>query len=163
SNVTRLALPRLTDADSAALIASMIGTRTIADALRRRIVNQAQGNPFFLEELTSTLLDGSAEETSVPTTIQAVLAARIDQLAAADKALLQIAAVIDTPVPDELLRAASDAAAEEIDPSLRRLESAELLYPVESAGGLEHHFRHALTQNVAYGSLLSSTRRALHE
>src|SRR5262249_1603264 len=130
---------------------------------RRRIVNQAQGNPFFLEELTSNLLDGNPDDTSVPTTIQAVLAARIDQLVPADKALLQIAAVIDTPVADELLRAASDAAAEEIDVSLRRLESAELLFPVESARGLEHHFKHALTQNVAYGSLLSSIRRALHE
>jgi DNA-binding winged helix-turn-helix (wHTH) protein len=162
SSVTRLALPRLNDADSAEVVASVAG-RAAHEALRRRIVNNAQGNPFFLEELTWSLLEAGAPETEVPTTIQAVLAARIDQLAPEDKALLQTAAVIDTPVADALLHAASAAPAAVIEAGLRRLEAAELLYPVESAAGIEHHFKHALTQDVAYGSLLSSTRRELHK
>jgi DNA-binding winged helix-turn-helix (wHTH) protein len=161
STVTRLALPRLNDADSAAIVASVLGDRAPAEAFQRRVVNHAQGNPFFLEELTWNLLESRAD--AVPTTIQAVLAARIDQLAPGDKLLLQTAAVIDTPVPHALLCAASAGVAEDVEAGLRRLESAELLHPVERPGGLAHHFRHALTQNVAYASLLSSTRRELHK
>ena len=163
SSVTQLALPRLNDSDSAALVDSL---RTIvpgsADATRS-IISHAQGNPFFLEELTFNLAEkDDLEAAAVPTTVQAVLASRIDQLQGADKAVLQLAAVIGTPVPRDLLSAVAELDPSDLDRRIDNLEDAEFLFEEYGNSGRVYQFRHALTRDVAYQSLLSSARRECH-
>lgn len=161
SHVTQLALPRLNDADSTVLIGSLAMELPDAPEIRRRIVNNAQGNPFFLEELTFNLADGEGLASGgVPTTVQAVLASRIDQLEPNDKVLLQTAAVIGTGAPHELLEAVD--ADLDIGASIARLERAEFLFEDPTSVKRQYMFKHALTRDVAYQSLLSEVRRERH-
>ena len=98
----------------------------------------------------------------VPATVQAILAARIDRLAAQDKQLLQTAAVIGKDVPYALLAAIADAPEDELRQRLATLQAAEFVYEASLFPDLEYTFKHALTHEVAYGSLLHERRRALH-
>src|SRR2546422_2602091 len=98
----------------------------------------------------------------VPATVQAVLAARIDRLPPEDKHLLQTATVIGTDVPFALLRAISDMPEAALHRGLARLQAAEFLYETCLFPEPEYTFKHALTHEVAYGSLLLERRRVLH-
>ena len=102
------------------------------------------------------------ESTQVPATVQAVLAARIDRLAPEDKRLLQSAAVIGKDVPYPLLQAIAELPEDALRQGLARLQAAEFLYETSLFPDLEYTFKHALTHEVAYGSLLQERRRALH-
>jgi tetratricopeptide (TPR) repeat protein len=140
--------------------------------------NQArtEGNPFFLEESVRTLVEtGVLVGTSgayrltqalptiqVPATVQAVLAARIDRLPPEEKRLLQTAAVIGTEVPLPLLQAIAEMLEEVLQRSLARLQAAEFLYETQLFPERAFTFKHALTHEVAYGSLLMERRRVLH-
>jgi tetratricopeptide (TPR) repeat protein len=98
----------------------------------------------------------------VPATVQAVLTARIDRLPAEEKRLLQTAAVIGHEVPLRLLQAIAELPEDAIHRGLTRLQTAEFLYETRLFPELEYIFKHALTHEVAYGSLLQERRRALH-
>jgi tetratricopeptide (TPR) repeat protein len=98
----------------------------------------------------------------VPATVQAVLAARIDRLPSEDKRLLQTAAVIGTEVPLPLVQAIAELPEDALHRSLAHLQTAEFLYETGGLPDLAYTFKHALTQEVAYGSLLQEQRRALH-
>jgi len=98
----------------------------------------------------------------VPATVQAVLAARIDRLAPEAKGLLQTAAVIGTEVPWPLLQSLANTADEALSRSLAQLQAAELLYETRLFPERAYTFKHTLTQEVAYGSLLHVRRRVLH-
>ena len=98
----------------------------------------------------------------VPATVQAVLAARIDRLPPEEKRLLQTAAVIGTEVPLPLLQAIADLPEEALHRGLAHLQAAEFLYETRLFPEPEYTFKHALTHEVAYGSLLQERRRALH-
>src|SRR5262249_54347213 len=98
----------------------------------------------------------------VPATVQALLAARIDRLAPEDKRLLQTAAVIGTEVPGPLLQAIAETSDEALYGSLAQLQAAEFLYETSLFPERAYTFKHALTHEVAYGSLLQERRRALH-
>jgi tetratricopeptide (TPR) repeat protein len=98
----------------------------------------------------------------IPTTVQAVLAARIDRLAPDDKRLLQAASVIGLDVPVPVLQATVDLDAAELGTGLGRLQAAEFLYETRRYPDAEFAFKHPLTHDVAYGSLLAERRRALH-
>lgn len=98
----------------------------------------------------------------VPATAQAMLAARIDRLAPEDKRLLQAAAVIGTDVPFALLQALADEPEDRLRRRLAQLQATEFLYETRLFPDLEYAFKHALTHEVAYGSLLQDRRRALH-
>ena len=166
SAVTQLALRRLSEAESADLIASVPRSPPLQQALARQIITSAEGNPFFLEELTWTLAhDGSppGNRVAVPSTVQAVIAARIDQLPAADKRLLQIAAAIGSRTDERLLHAVSEYDAASFTTSIHNLQSREFLYETVTVPVCEYRFRHALTQDVAYQSLLSGTRGHYHQ
>ena len=102
------------------------------------------------------------ESMQVPATVQAVLAARIDRLPPEDKRLLQTAAVIGTEVPFPLLQAIAELPEEALHRGLAHLQAAEFLYETSLFPELEYTFKHALTHEVAYGSLLQERRRALH-
>lgn len=154
--------------------------------LKRLLIERTEGNPFFLEESVRTLVETGAligdrgayrlaaevAGIRVPATVQAVLAARIDRLPAQEKRLLQTAAVIGKDVPFSLLRAitaeATDTAQHDLftDDGLRaglaHLQAAEFLYEASLFPVTEYTFKHALTHEVAYGSLLQERRKALH-
>ena len=98
----------------------------------------------------------------MPATVQAILAARIDRLLAEDKDLLQTAAVVGTDVPVAVLTAVSEVSADVLAEGLARLQAAEFLYETSLFPDAEYTFKHALTHEVAYGSLLQDRRRALH-
>src|SRR5215813_12795755 len=98
----------------------------------------------------------------VPATVQAVLAARIDRLLPEEKQLLQTAAVIGTEVPLALLQAIAEVPEEALRLGLTHLQAAEFLYETRLFPDIEYTFKHALTQQVAYETLLQERRRALH-
>ena len=164
-------------ADSAAeLLQTVLGSDPSLHEFRRILIERTEGNPFFLEESVRTLAEtqvivgerGSYRlakpmaEIRVPSTVQAILGARIDRLSPEDKRLLQSASVIGKDVPFVLLQAIAGAGPDELHQSLRRLQATEFLYEARLFPALEYTFRHALTHVVAYDSLLPERRRALH-
>ncbi|HSF03315.1 MAG TPA: hypothetical protein VLA62_09900, partial [Solirubrobacterales bacterium] len=134
-----------------------------------------EGNPFFLEESVRTLIESgvlagdrgdyrlvrAVPAIQVPVTVQAVLAARIDGLPPEDKELIQAASVIGREVPFGLLQAIAERTEEDLRRALSHLQGAEFLYETNLFPELEYSFKHALTHEVAYGSLLQERRRAL--
>ena len=174
SRVEGLSLAPLAPQDSRALLDDWLGPDRMLAPLRARIEARARGNPLFVEEMIRSLVDRGVlrgdrgayqptapiEEISLPETVQAVLASRIDQLADRDKDVLQAAAVIGRDVPIELLRAVVDLPAPALAASLERLSAADLLGPSGSPG--EHAFRHPLAQEVAYRTQLLDRRCGTH-
>jgi tetratricopeptide (TPR) repeat protein len=136
--------------------------RALDDKITDAIVSRADGNPFFLEELAqSTLQRGGDLDRDVPKTVQEVLAARIDRLGEASKYAIQTAAVLGRDFSAALLSAVigDDAGTEQ---QLEELKRLEFVYERNAAAPGSHSFKHALTQEVAYASLLERHRRELH-
>src|SRR5438128_1021437 len=174
SRVEGLSLAPLGLQEFRTLVDDWLGSDDMLVPLRARIEARARGNPLFVEEMIRSLVERGVlrgergayglaapiEEITLPETVQAVLASRIDRLADRDKDVLQAAAVVGRDVPIELLRTVVDLPAPELAASLERLSTAELLGPAESPG--EHAFRHPLAQEVAYRTQLLDRRRATH-
>jgi tetratricopeptide (TPR) repeat protein len=142
--------------------------------LARRIIERAEGMPFFVEEMARSLaqsgaLDNAANgstadigDIEIPTSVRAILAARIDRLPADKRRLLQVASVIGQEVPVAILKSVADIAEPELRRALAELQEAEFLFEVELPAGLGYTFNHALTHAVAYEGLLVKQRRFLH-
>jgi class 3 adenylate cyclase/DNA-binding winged helix-turn-helix (wHTH) protein/tetratricopeptide (TPR) repeat protein len=164
SYATQLALPRLTADDSLVLVQSVPQSTHLPERLQQAIVRTAAGNPFFLEELARAGGEHGREHPTrtIPDTIQGVLAARIDRLPPAAKRLLQAAAVIGPQVSVPLLQAISEMPEDTLTGSLRHVQAAEFLYETHLVPEPVYTFTHALTQEVAYQSLLHKRRRAIH-
>jgi predicted ATPase/DNA-binding winged helix-turn-helix (wHTH) protein len=164
SYATQLALTRLTPEASCAVVQSIPQTTPLSDALRREIVGKAAGNPFFLEELTRDAVARAGRHATlvIPDTVQAVLAARMDQLPLEEKRLLQTAAVIGMDVPLPLLQAVAELLDDALNRSLAHLQAVEFLYETRRFPEREYTFKHALTHEVAYEALLQEQRRMLH-
>jgi transcriptional regulator with AAA-type ATPase domain/tetratricopeptide (TPR) repeat protein len=162
SYVTQIALPPLSREDSASIVRAVLD-EDVAPALTDLVVDRAEGNPFFLEELARVVAEqrgGDAE--TVPETIQEVLLARINRLADGPRRTLETAAVIGRSVSYRLLRESWEGP-EPIDDLLPELVRQEFLYETTSATGeMEYVFRHALTQDSAYQNLVEHTRSRLH-
>jgi pimeloyl-ACP methyl ester carboxylesterase len=107
-------------------------------------------------------LERDLHALQVPVSVQALLAARIDRLPGEEKRLLQTAAVIGTEIPLALLQGIAELPEEDLRRGLAHLQSGEFLYETRLFPDLEYTFKHALTQDVAYGSLLHDRRRVLH-
>jgi predicted ATPase len=158
------------------LLRALLGDGEPLQPLKRLLIERTEGNPFFLEESVRTLVEthalvgergaySPARELStvqVPATVQAILAARIDRLPLEAKTLLQTAAVIGKDVPHPLLRGVAGLGDEQLQSGLAHLQAGEFLYEASLFPDLEYTFKHALTHEVAYGSLLQDRRRALH-
>jgi predicted ATPase len=171
-----LRLAPLPPASAEVLLAALLGDDPRLVPLTPLLSARTAGNPFFLEESVRTLVETGVlvgtpgayrlgqpfREMPVPATVQAVLAARIDRLAPEDKHLLQTAAVIGTDVPFALLRAIVDVPEEALHHGLAYLQAAEFLYETRLFPKHEYTFKHALTHEVASGSLLLERRRVLH-
>ena len=163
SYATQVALQPLSAQESLSLARDVIGAAAVDEPTVEMIVAKAEGNPFFTEELARAVAEGgSPAPGSVPDTVEGVLMARIDRLAAEDKRVLQAAAVIGRNLPFLLLQAILEPADEALRERLARLQSAEFLYETRAASELEYTFKHALTHEVAYASLLPVQRRVLH-
>jgi len=158
------------------LLAAMLGPDQALLPLRERLIERTAGNPLFLEECLRTLVEDGALigapgnyllasdtlEIEIPATVQGVLAARIDRLSQENKRLLQTASVIGKDVPYDLLLAIAELPEVTLNQRLSELQSAEFLYETRLFPDLEHTFKHALTHEVTYGSLLNERRRELH-
>jgi class 3 adenylate cyclase/tetratricopeptide (TPR) repeat protein len=171
---SQLRLDSLPAESTAELLAVLFGPDPGLAPLTQMLVKR--GNPFFLEETVRTLVETGAlagargayrltrpvETLQVPATVQTMLAARIDRLPAQEKRLLQAASVIGKDVPYALLAAIAEQPEEALRRGLAHLQAAEFLYETQLFPDLEYTFRHALTHEVAYGSLLGDSRRQLH-
>jgi class 3 adenylate cyclase/tetratricopeptide (TPR) repeat protein len=158
------------------LLKSLLGSDRSLAPLRQLLIERAQGNPFFLEELVRTLAEakvlvgepGAYRATSgignlqVPATVQAVLAARIDRLSNEEKFLLQSASVIGVDVLQALLEAVTELPGDTLRGAVSHLQAAGFLDEVGLFPDIEFRFRHALARDVAYDSLLREQRRVLH-
>jgi len=163
SYATQVALSPLAPDESLSVVRAVLGGTSLDESLVELILSKGEGNPLFLEELAHTLREaGGGQAPAVPDTVEEVLLARIDRLADADKRLLQTAAVIGKDVPTALLRAVAAQGDDALRATLARLRGAEFLYEVVPGPEGEHTFKHALTQEVAYASLLPAERVALH-
>jgi tetratricopeptide (TPR) repeat protein len=173
---TQLRLDPLSPVSVDVLLQALLGDDPSLVPLKQLLIARTAGNPFFLEESIRTLVEtgvlvgerGASRlaqalpTIQVPATVQAVLAARIDRLPPADKRLLQIAAVIGTEVPCPLLQAVAELPEDALRRSLAHLQAAEFLYETRLFPKHEYTFKHALTHEVSYGSLLQERRWILH-
>ena len=176
SYYSQLRIDPLPPESAGELLQALLGNDTSLLPLKPLLIERTEGNPFFLEESVRTLIETNfltgergyyrlakpIQSTQVPATVQAVLAARIDRLPPEEKRLLQSAAVVGKDVPFGLLQAIADQSEEELRHGLTRLQSAEFLYETSLFPEIEYTFKHALTHEVAYGSVLQERRRALH-
>jgi predicted ATPase/class 3 adenylate cyclase len=176
---TQLRLDPLGEQDSRDLLTTLLGEGEGAEreALERLVLEKTEGNPFFLEEVVQTLaeegvltgargryrLERPPGELHIPATVQGVLAARIDRLPAEEKDLLQTLAVIGKEFPLGLLRKVAEGGEENLHGGLSQLQAGEFIYEQPAFPEPEYTFKHALTQEVAYESLLLERRGVLHE
>jgi predicted ATPase len=145
-------------------------------ALKRLIIERTEGNPFFMEEMVQALFEQGVlvrngvvklakalDEIRIPPTVQAILASRIDRLSAAEKELLQTLAVLGREFSLGLIKRVAGKSDEDLERMLSELQLAEFIYEQPAFPDIEYTFKHALTQEVAYNSVLVERRKALHE
>ncbi|MCH8345893.1 MAG: AAA family ATPase [Chloroflexi bacterium] len=175
SYFSRLALGHLPPEESAAMAERVLQVATLPEQLREVITGKAEGNPFYIEEVTKSLVEAGvlrksngsyslerpAEQVRVPDTIQEVILSRIDRLERRAKEAIQLASVIGREFTVRLLDRISDVEAK-LDDLLGELKSLELIYEKTYFPELSYMFKHALTHDVAYSTLLLERRKALH-
>ena len=173
---TQVRVDPLPAASAQDLLDAILGDDATLKPVKRLLIDRTDGNPFFLEENVRALVESRIllgergayraakvlDTVRVPPTIHAVLASRIDRLSPEVKGVLQTAAVIGKDVEFDLLLAVADLPEPLLRQALDRLQTAEVVYETSSYPEREYTFKHALTHEVAYGSLLHDRRRSLH-
>ncbi|HME73280.1 MAG TPA: AAA family ATPase [Myxococcota bacterium] len=171
----RVTLRPLSSAEMAGMTTALLGGVDLPDTVRDLVERKAEGNPFFVEEVTKSLLEQGAlrteaghlvlaqalQDLAVPDTIQGVLAARIDRLADAPKRAMQIASVIGREFALRLLERIVETG-KGVRGQLEELRALELIYEKAMHPELAYMFKHALTHDVAYDSILIDRRKFLH-
>jgi class 3 adenylate cyclase/tetratricopeptide (TPR) repeat protein len=176
---TQLRLAPLSGASAEDMLTALLGVEPQFEPLRRLIAERTEGNPFFMEEIVQALFeqdvlvrDGEVKEVKivrsiaeikVPPTVQAVLASRIDRLPVDEKELLQTLAVIGREFELPLIQHLANRSEAELERMLTRLQNGEFIYEQPVFPATEYIFKHALTQEVAYNSVLLERRKMLHE
>ncbi len=173
---TRLRLDPLGQTNAAELLAELLGEDADLGALRTTIIERTEGNPFFMEEMVQVLFDQGVlsrngkvsiakplTSIQIPPTVKGILAARIDRLSAPDKDLLQTLSVIGKEFPMGLMRRVIGKPNDELGAMLSNLQLGEFIYEQPAFPESDYTFKHALTQEVAYDSLLVERRKAIHE
>ena len=176
TSYTQLRLEPLGKESAEEMLIALLGDNAAVGPLKQMIIATTRGNPFFAEETVQALFeDGvltrngqvkvtkSLSQLRIPPTVQAILASRIDRLPAAEKQLLQTAAVIGKVLGLKLIAEVAGKTEAELTPTLTELESREFIYAEIGADDIEYNFKHALTQEVAYNSMLAARRSGLHE
>jgi adenylate cyclase len=176
SHYAQLPLLPLRDEARDELVAELLGTHPSLDGVAELVRGRSGGNPFFIEEIIQGLVEegylsgprgayqlaGTIDEMHIPATVQAVLGARIDRLRPADKHLLQTAAVVGRQFSRRVVGVVAGLPETELDAALASLVDAELVYGAATYPDEEYIFKHALTEEVAYGSQLARSRAASH-
>ena len=175
SYFARLTPAALSAQDSARMAAALLSADTLPDELRTLLGARAEGNPFYIEEVVKALeetgalqraegrlvLASSVSTVTIPATIHDVIAARIDRLGEGPKRALQVASVIGREFSKRLADRVG-ALPESSEAFFRQLTALELIHERRVEPELVYTFKHALTQDVAYDSLLVQRRRELH-
>jgi class 3 adenylate cyclase/tetratricopeptide (TPR) repeat protein len=176
SYYNRIGLDQLTPKSSTELIQAVLQDGEPVPQLKELILNRAAGNPLYMEEFTHTLLENGAiqckdqkcalikkaSEIQVPDTIQGIIAARMDRLEDDLKKTMQVASVIGRDFAFRVLDAITGMK-EELKSYLLNLQGLEFIYEKSLFPELEYVFKHALTQEVAYNSLLQKRRTEIHQ
>ena len=175
---TQLRLDPLGKESAGEMLTALLGDGKDLVPLKRLIIERTEGTPFFMEETVQSFFeDGvlqrngvvklvkSMSAVKVPATVQAILASRIDRLRPDEKELLQTLAVIGREFALSLVRRVVDGRKDdELERRLGDLQMAEFIYEQPATGSdIEYIFKHALTQEVAYKSVLVERRRLLHQ
>jgi class 3 adenylate cyclase/tetratricopeptide (TPR) repeat protein len=173
---TQLRLDPLGRESAEEMLSYLLGDDAELAPLKRLIIDKTEGTPFFIEETVQVLLDEGAlvrdgavkltkplAELKIPPTVQAILATRIDRLPPDAKEPLQTLAVIGREFPLSLIREVTKKPHDQIERTLNDLQLGEFIYEQPAVGDTEYIFKHALTQQVAYNSVLIERRRQLHE
>ena len=175
SYYTKIGLTQLRTSSGAQMLTALLGEGQIAGELKEMILNRSAGNPLFMEEFTCSLLESGAiqkqdqqfvltteaSEIHLPDTIQGIIAARMDKLDAGLKHTMQVASVIGREFTARILQAITNTR-EEINSCLSNLQALEIIYEKCLFPDIEYIFKHALTQEVAYNSLLQKKRKEIH-
>ncbi|MGE0682701.1 MAG: adenylate/guanylate cyclase domain-containing protein [Candidatus Binatia bacterium] len=173
---TDIQLAPLGTGETEEFLTNLLGVDSGLTTLKHQVLTKTEGTPFFMEEVVQTLVDEhvlqgergnyclSQEITDlrIPPTVQGLLAARIDRLTPAEKLLLQRLSVIGRTVPFTLLRRVIAGPEEELYRLLSSLQQKAFLYAQSAFPNIIYRFKHALTQDVAYNSVLIERRKALH-
>ena len=162
SYATQISLHSLVPQDALTIVHATTQDQVLPDHLAQTIVEKADGNPFFLEELTRAVIEVGEQQTDVvPDTVQGVLNARIDRLPETHKHVLQTASVLGREFSSRLLESIWEGSGS-LDEILAELKRLEFLYERTGTEESLYVFKHALTQDVAYESLLTTRRQVLH-
>jgi tetratricopeptide (TPR) repeat protein len=176
SYYTQLRVDPLQPNSAEELLSKLLGNNPDLEPLKQLLIKRTEGNPFYAEESVRSLVETGVltgergayrpglkmDDLAIPSTVQNVVADRIDRLPAEEKQLLQTAAVIGVIVPYDLLQAVSQLADDPLLQYLAHLKSAEFIYETNLFPTLEYTFKHALTNEVAYGALLHERKVNLH-
>jgi class 3 adenylate cyclase/tetratricopeptide (TPR) repeat protein len=175
SYYTQLRLDTLSEEGAAAMLSALLGEGVELAPLKRLVIERTEGNPFFIEEMVQALFDEGAlvrngtvkvthslSQVRLPATVQGILAARIDRLPAEQKDLLQMLSVMGRESAMALIRQVSSTEEAQLERMLAGLQAAEFIYEQPALTDIEYAFKHALTQQVAYNSLLIERRKLLH-
>jgi class 3 adenylate cyclase/tetratricopeptide (TPR) repeat protein len=173
---TQLRLDPLGGQSGDEMLLALLGGDASLQSLKRLIIEKTQGNPFFMEEIVRALVEQGVlvgngatrltkplTEIHVPPTVHGILASRIDALPASQKDVLQTLAVIGKDFPLNLVRHITATPDDRLEAILKGLQASEFIYEQPALGEAEYTFKHALTQEVAYNSVLMERRRLLHE
>ena len=176
SYYSQIGVDQLSTSTSAQLVQSILEEGEVVPELRELIISRTGGNPLFMEEFTHTLVENGsiqkkdhqyvlstkASDIQVPDTIQGIIAARMDRLEDNLKRTMQVASVIGRDFAYRILQTISGMR-EELKSYLLNLQGLEFIYEKSLFPELEYIFKHALTQEVAYNSLLLKRRKEIHE
>jgi len=171
----KIGLNQLTVKSSAELVQDILEGGKVSPEIRELILNRTSGNPLYMEELTHSLLEngsiqkkdhqfvlsGKASDTQIPDTIQGIIAARMDRLEDNLKRTMQVASVIGRDFAFRILQTITGMR-EELKAYLLNLQGLEFIFEKSLFPELEYIFKHALTQEVAYNSLLLKRRKEIH-
>jgi class 3 adenylate cyclase/tetratricopeptide (TPR) repeat protein len=172
---TQLRLDPLGGQSADEMLHALLGGDASLQSLKRLIIEKTQGNPFFIEEIVRALVEQGVlvrngatrltkplTEIHIPPTVHGILASRIDALPASEKDLLQTLAVIGKDFPLNLVKHITASPDDRLEPMLKDLQAGEFIYEQPASGEAEYTFKHVLTQEVAYNSVLTERRRILH-
>ncbi|MGC1343915.1 MAG: adenylate/guanylate cyclase domain-containing protein [Candidatus Binataceae bacterium] len=178
AHYTQLRLDPLGPDNARELLDALVGAGAALAPIKDLVIARTEGNPFFMEEMAQTLFEqgvlarGASGEVTIakplhgiqiPATVKGILAARIDRLPAAQKDLLQTLSVIGKEFHLQLVRRVTRIDDDLLATMLAELQAAEFIYEQPALPDVEYTFKHALTQEVAYDSVLRERRRAIHE
>src|SRR5215467_6606631 len=176
SYYTQIRVDPLQSANAEELLQHLLGSNKDLAPLKELLMHRTEGNPFFAEESVRSLAETGIligdkgayrpglkiDSIRIPSTVQNVVADRIDRLPIEEKHLLQTAAVIGVIVPLRLLSAVTELTDGDLQTYLTHLQNAEFLYESNLFPELEYTFKHALTNEVAYGALIHERKVLLH-